>query len=439
MVVENWNRKVWQLAGPIVLANVSVPLLGLVDTAVVGHLPGPEYIGGVAVGSIIFSIIFFSFNFLRMGTTGLTAQAHGAGDFDEVRATLARAIVIGVGIGVVFVSLQVPIALLGLVIAGPSETVEPLARSYFDIRIWGAPATFINYALVGWFIGIHNTRATLIHQVFMNGINIVLDLVFVVGFDMGVQGVALATLIAEYSAALLGFWLVCRNLAPMAGRLHQEQVLNPVQLRRMLSVNRNILIRSLCLQTAFVLFTAIGARMSDTLLAANAILLNFQLLLSFFLDGFAQAAEALVGGAIGRKDRAQFRAAVKASSIWALVFAVLYSAVYFAFGEHLINLMTNVEAVREVARLYLPWAAISPLISFWSFQLDGIYIGATHAREMRNSMATALLFYLVALVVLIPLWDNHGLWASFMILMIVRAITLGWGYPKIEREIEANS
>ncbi|MGY9001721.1 MAG: MATE family efflux transporter [Rhodospirillales bacterium] len=420
MVVENWNRKVWQLAGPIVLANVSVPLLGLVDTAVVGHLPGPEYIGGVAVGSIIFSIIFFSFNFLRMGTTGLTAQAHGAGDFDEVRATLARAIFIGV-------------------IAGPSETVEPLARSYFDIRIWGAPATFINYALVGWFIGIHNTRATLIHQVFMNGINIVLDLVFVMGFDMGVQGVALATLIAEYSAALLGFWLVCRNLAPMAGRLHQEQVLNPVQLRRMLSVNRNILIRSLCLQTAFVLFTAIGARMSDTLLAANAILLNFQLLLSFFLDGFAQAAEALVGGAIGRKDRAQFRAAVKASSIWTLVFAVLYSAVYFAFGEHLINLMTNVEAVREVARLYLPWAAISPLISFWSFQLDGIYIGATHAREMRNSMATALLFYLVALVVLIPLWDNHGLWASFMILMIVRAITLGWGYPKIEREIEANS
>ena len=416
MVVENWNRKVWQLAGPIVLANVSVPLLGLVDTAVVGHLPGPEYIGGVAVGSIIFSIIFFSFNFLRMGTTGLTAQAHGAGDFDEVRATLARAIFIGV-----------------------SETVEPLARSYFDIRIWGAPATFINYALVGWFIGIHNTRATLIHQVFMNGINIVLDLVFVVGFDMGVQGVALATLIAEYSAALLGFCLVCRNLAPMAGRLHQEQVLNPVQLRRMLSVNRNILIRSLCLQTAFVLFTAIGARMSDTLLAANAILLNFQLLLSFFLDGFAQAAEALVGGAIGRKDRAQFRAAVKASSIWTLVFAVLYSAVYFAFGEHLINLMTNVEAVREVARLYLPWAAISPLISFWSFQLDGIYIGATHAREMRNSMATALLFYLVAVVVLIPLWDNHGLWASFMILMIVRAITLGWGYPKIEREIEANS
>mgnify|MGYP006426063083 FL=1 len=439
MIDENWNRKVWHLAGPIVLANVSIPLLGLVDTAVVGHLPGPQYIGGVAVGTIIFSIIFFSFNFLRMGTTGLTAQAQGAGDFDEVRATLARGVFLGIGIGIAFVALQVPILWLGLTIAGPSETVAPLAQSYFDIRIWGAPATFINYALVGWFIGIHNTRATLIHQIFMNGINIILDLVFVMGLDMGVEGVAYATLIAEYGAAVLGFWLVRRNLAPMAGRLHLEQVRNPIQMRRMMSVNRNILLRSLCLQTAFVLFTSIGARMGDTVLAANAILLNFQLLLSFFLDGFAQAAEALVGDAIGARDRARFRAAVKASSIWALAFALLYSVIYFAFGGQLIDLMTNVETVQEVARIYLPWVAVSPLLSFWSFQLDGIYIGATRAREMRNSMATALLFYLIGLLVLIPLWGNHGLWASFMILMIVRSITMGWGYPKIEREVGAET
>ena len=177
--------------------------------------------------------------------------------------------------------------------------------------------------------------------------------------------------------------------------------------------------------------------MGDTVLAANAILLNFQLLLSFFLDGFAQAAEALVGDAIGARDRARFRAAVKASSIWALAFALLYSAIYFAFGGHLIDLMTNVETVQEVARVYLPWVAISPLLSFWSYQLDGIYIGATRAREMRNSMASALLFYLIGLLVLIPLWGNHGLWASFMILMIVRSITMGWGYAKIEREVGA--
>jgi MATE family multidrug resistance protein len=439
MIEENWNRKVWHLAGPIVLANISIPLLGLVDTAVVGHLPGPQYLGGVAVGTIIFSIIFFSFNFLRMGTTGLTAQAQGAGDFDEVRATLARAIFLGIGIGLAFVILQMPIAWLGLTIAGPSETVAPLTRSYFDIRIWGAPATFINYALVGWFIGIHNTRATLIHQVFMNGVNIILDLLFVMELDMGVEGVAYATLIAEYGAAALGFWLVRRNLDPMAGRLHLEQIRNPLQMRRMMSVNRNILMRSLCLQTAFVLFTSIGARMGDNVLAANAILLNFQMLLSFFLDGFAQAAEALVGDAIGAKDRTRFRAAVKASSIWALVFALVYSLIYFVFGEQLIGLMTNLETVQVVAQIYLPWVAISPLVSFWSYQLDGIYIGATRAREMRNSMATALLFYLIGLLVLIPLWDNHGLWASFMILMIVRAITMGWGYPKIEREVGAET
>jgi MATE family multidrug resistance protein len=228
-------------------------------------------------------------------------------------------------------------------------------------------------------------------------------------------------------------------LDPMAGRLHLEQIRNPLQMRRMMSVNRNILMRSLCLQTAFVLFTSIGARMGDNVLAANAILLNFQMLLSFFLDGFAQAAEALVGDAIGAKDRTRFRAAVKASSIWALVFALVYSLIYFVFGEQLIGLMTNLETVQVVAQIYLPWVAISPLVSFWSYQLDGIYIGATRAREMRNSMATALLFYLIGLLVLIPLWDNHGLWASFMILMIVRAITMGWGYPKIEREVGAET
>jgi len=435
MAEENWNRQVWRLAGPIILANMSLPILGAVDTAVVGHLPGPQYIGGVSVGAIIFNFIYYGFNFLRMGTTGFTAQAYGARDGDEVRASLARALIVAAALGAILILFQWPIAEAALGLIGASDAVEPLARGYFDIRIWGAPATLANFAILGWFIGIHNTRAALILQVFMNGLNIVLDLWFVLGLGWGVEGVAAATLISEVSAGVLGLWLVARNVGMIKGRWRLDLTLERTPLRRMLGINRDILIRSMCLQTAFVLFTMVGARLGDDILAANAVLLVFQFMLSYGLDGFAHAVEALAGGAIGSGSRERFRGAVKASTIWAVIVAGAYVLVYGLGGTLLIDLITNIEDVRAGARAYLPWAVLSPIVSVWSFQLDGIYIGATRGREMRNSMAAALVFYVLALAVLAPVLANHGVWLAFMVLMVVRAVTLGRGYRELERSI----
>ncbi len=437
MTDENWNRRVWRLAGPIILSNISVPLLGIVDTAVVGHLPGPQYIGAVAVGALIFSFVYWGFGFLRMGTGGFVAQALGAGDADEVRASLARALMLAGVLGLGVVALQGPIAWVSLALIAPSDTVLPLADSYVGIRIWGAPAALANYAILGFFIGIQNTRAALAVQVAMNGANIILDLLFVLGFGWGVEGVAIATLISEVGAAGLGLWLVARNLGSVGGRWRWRLIRDPARLRRLFAVNRDIFIRTLCLIGAFALFTALGARMGDVVLAANAILFNFHTLMAYALDGFAHAAETLVGSAFGAGDRRQFRAVVRATTIWALVFSGVFTLLYLAFGTTLVDLMTTVPEVRETAYAYLPWVVALPLISIWSFQLDGIYIGTTHSAEMRNAMVLSVALYIAAVFVLMPLMGNHGLWLARVILMVARGVTLGLGYRRIERAVGA--
>ncbi len=435
MTAENWNRKTWRLAGPVIISNISVPLLGIVDTAVVGHLPGPEFLGSVAVGALIFSVIYQGRNFLRMGTTGLTAQSLGARDADEVRAWLARAGFLALVVGTVLIAVQVPILWASLEIVNPGPEIRPLTGDYFSIRIWGAPMALLNFAMLGWFFGIQNTRAALATQIFMNGVNIVLDLWFVLGLGWGVEGVAWATLISEVGAVGLGLWLVGRNLRRVGGQWHLGRAVDGGRLARMLRVNGDILVRSLCLQAAFVTVTAVGARMGDVILAANAVLLNFQLLSAYALDGFANAAEALTGEAVGARDRGRFRQAVKATSLWALVFSAAFTLAYLAMGPLFIDLMTGVEEVREAARVYLPWVIFLPMISVWSFQLDGIFIGATWTAEMRNGMVISLAFFAAALVVLIPNLDNHGLWLTFSLFMAIRALTLGAFYPRLERTI----
>ena len=427
------NRRVWQLTVPIMFANLSVPLLGAVDTAVMGHLPDAFYLGAVAVGATIVHFIFWGFGFLRMGTAGLAAQAFGARNGLEIRVVLARAGLLGVGLGAALLLLQWPIAQIGLILFEASDQVEGLAETYFFIRIWSAPAVLVNYAIVGWFIGVQNTRAVMILQVFMNGLNIILDLWFVLGLEWDVAGVAAATVIAEFTALALGVLMVRRELRRIPGSWQGMNLRDADKIRQLVAVNRDIFIRTACLMFAFAFFTARGAKLGDNTLAANAVLIQFQQFLSFGLDGFAHAAEALVGGAVGARDRRTLRLAVKICGLWAAVIAAAYTLVYAAVGPVIIGWLTDLEAVRALSGEFLIWVIISPIVSVWSFTLDGVFIGATRTAEMRNGMIISLAIYLAAVFALQPVLGNHGLWLAFTIFMAARAVTLAVVYPNVER------
>ncbi len=431
------HSRVWRLAWPVILSNLSVPLLGAVDTAVMGHLPDPAYIGGVAIGGLIFSYIYWGFGFLRMGTTGLVAQAAGAGDSDEARAVLARAGLLAMALALLVILAQGVIETVAFAAIGASERVESLAGEYFRIRIWGAPAALANYVALGFLFGRQRMRAALLLTVVMNGLNIGLDLLFVVGFGWGIEGVAAATLIAEWSAMILGLGLIAAGLRPMGGRWRRDRILDRARIAAVLRVNADIFVRTLCLVSAFAWLTARSATLGDVVLAANAILLNFQTFMAFGLDGFAHAAEALVGGAVGARDRRVLRDAVRVTTIWAGLVAIVFAAVYLVLGPSIIAAMTGIAEVRAVAETYLPWAIVSPLVSVWSFQFDGIFIGATRTAEMRNGMILALAAFLLSAWLLMPPLGNNGLWLAFLIFMAVRGVTLGLWYPRIARALAA--
>ncbi len=412
-----------------------MPLLGAVDTAVMGHLPHAYYLGAVAIGATVIQFIYWGFGFLRMGTTGLTAQAYGANQPAEVRANFQRAAILGLVISLFLWALQYPIINVALHLFEASTQVEELARAYFNIRIWSAPAVLINYCLIGWFIGIHNTRLAFIVQVWMNLINIVLDLLFVLGFGWGVEGVAAATVIAEISAALLG-WLLYRRQTKIMGSNHEPiKLIDGTKLRRMIAINADIFIRTFCLIFAFAFFTAQAAKFGDAVLAANAVLLQFLHFLSFGLDGFAQAAEALVGQALGAKDRSAFKIAVRTSTIWAVGISITYAIVYWVFGPLIIDLLTDIESVRVVAKEAVIWLVFLPVIGVWPYMLDGIFIGATRSADMRNGMIISLAIFAVAIFFLKAEFGYHGLWFALTIFMAARGITLGVVYPRIEKNI----
>ena len=433
---KSWNRTVWRLAGPIMLSNVSVPLLGIVDTAVVGQLPGAYYIGAVAVGAQIFSVVYWGFGFLRMGTTGFASQSLGADDTDQVRAYLLRAFVIAGIAGLALVALQRPIMWGTLAIIAPSERVAELADAYFSIRIWGAPAVLAGYALLGWFVGIQRTGAVLLLQLGMNVLNITLDLIFVLGLDWGVEGVALATVISEVSAAIFGIWLALRTARTLGGSWRWDLVRQWNRLKRMMTLNRDILFRTLCLEAAFIIFMAIGARMGDTVLAANAVLFLFQGLMAYGLDGFAHAVETLSGHAYGARNLRQFKGAVRATTIWSIGFSVPVAITFWFLGDIAINVMSKTQEVRDVAYVYLPWIAVLPILSVWSFQLDGIFFGMTRAGDMRNAMFVSLVVFVVGVAVLVEPLGNHGLWLAFSIFMVARGLTLGLLFRRLPALIE---
>lgn len=433
----SWRRSVWRLAFPIMLSNVSVPLLGAVDTAVVGHLPDPKYLGAVAVGAMVFNLLYWGLGFLRMGTAGFAAQAHGAGNADELRAVPMRGLMIAVALGVAMALAQGPIGAAAFALLEASRGVEELAHEYFAIRIVGAPAALANYVLLGWFVGIQRPRSALALNVWMNGVNIALDLLFVVGFGWAVAGVAWATVIAEVSATFLALWLLRRHFARIGGRLHRRLVLEPAALRRTLAFNGDVFLRTLCLVGAFLYFTARGAAFGEVTLAANAVLLNFLTFASFVLDAFAYTVQALAGGAIGGRSGSSFRAAVRASFESALATAVVFSLAYAALGPLVIDLLTGIDPVRVAAREYRWWAVVLPLVAVWAYQLDGVFIAAIGGRTMRNAMLVSVAAYAALCATLIPPWGNDGLWAALTLFMAVRGVTLGLRYPALARSLAA--
>ncbi len=426
------HRRILTIALPIVLSNATVPILGIVDTGVVGQMGEAAPIGAVGIGAVILSAIYWVFGFLRMGTTGMVGQARGAGDKAEVAVLLVRALMLAFLAGGAMVVFQGPLFAGAFLVSPASAEVEGLARQYMSIRVWSAPAAIALYGLTGWLIALERTRAVLVLQVTMNGVNIVLDLLFVLGLDWGVQGVGLATFLAEWSGVGLGLWL-CRDAFAGGFWRDRARIFDRVRLAHMAVVNTDILIRSLLLQAIFVSFLFFGADLGDVTLAANQVLLQFLQVTAFAMDGFAFAAEALVAQAIGQRSRGALRRSAILSGQWGLISGVVLAAGFALAGGAIIDIMTTAPDVRAEARSYLPWMVAAPLLGAAPWMLDGIFIGATRTRDMRNMMVLSALCYALALWALMPLFGNHGLWAALILSFVARGATLGWRYPALER------
>ncbi len=434
-----WHRRIWKIALPIMLSNLGLPIVGAVDTAMAGHLPGPEYLGGVGVAALVFGFAFWTFGFLRLSTTGYTAQALGRGDREALKAVVIRAAVLAGAIALPLLLLQGPILALSLAMIEASPAVSLQAALYFDIRIWAAPAVMGNYVVLGALIGLQRTGWALAVQAAVAVVNVALDLLFVLGFGWQVPGLAAATLAAEYLGLAVGTAVL---LAVTPGGPRAWPLAAAVRLaayRPLLALNRDLLIRTLVLSLGFAVFTSLSARLGDVTLAANEVLMMFLTFAAFALDGFANACEAIVGEACGRRDRAALRRAVGVSTLWAGVTAAAASLVFALCGHAVIDLMTDIEAVRRVARDYLPYAALMPLVGVWSFQLDGVFIGATRGRDLRNAMLAAVAIFLPAILLLWHLMGNHGLWLGLMVLFAGRALTLWARYPALVRAVASST
>ncbi|OAI94634.1 MATE family efflux transporter [Pseudomonas putida] len=418
------HHKVWALAAPMILSNISVPLVALVDSTVIGHLPHAHQLGSVAVGASLYTLLVGVLGFLRMGSTGFAAQAAGRSDGDGLRQVLVQGLSLALFFALALGLLAIPLSHLALGLMQPGAELAQGTQDFFTTRLLGLPAALATYALVGWFLGTQNARAPLMILLTTNLLNIVLNLWFVLGLDWGVVGSARASVISEWAAALLGLALTRPSLRAYPGRVVWPLLARWQNWRPMLSVNRDIFIRSLALQGVFFLITVQGARLGEATVAANALLLNGLLVTAYALDGLAHAVEALCGHAIGAGNRDALRRSLTVASGWSLIASLGFAAL-FMFGGHLfIAMQTDIPSVRQTAFEYLPYLALLPLIAVWSYVLDGLFIGATRAREMRDAM-------LLSVVIALPFaWmardlGNHGLWLAFLLFMAVRGVTLG--------------
>ncbi|MCK5831731.1 MAG: MATE family efflux transporter [Methylococcales bacterium] len=419
----------------MILSNISTPLLGLIDAAVLGHLNSENFLAAGTLGGLIFSFIFWGFGFLRMGTTGLTAQAFGENNKDELNWVLIRAIVIALIISIFLLLFHQAIASISFLLLESSDSVELLALKYFEIRIWSAPATLCLYVLMGWFLGRQNVRVPLLVVLITNIVNICLDLLFVNYFDWKIEGVALASVIAEYIGLLIALSSVTFYIRKQNYFWRWEYFARMDKFKAMLLINSHIFVRTWCLIFAFAFFSAQAAKMGAVTLAANSILLNFQNFMAYALDGFAHAAEALVGRAMGAKNRVMGRQAILTACLWSFVVALFFSGLYFYLGQQIINLLTGLTHVKELAYFYLPWVVAMPLVSFLCYLFDGIFIGLMLTKEMRNTMLFSLF------CVYFPLWyftqdmGNQGLWIAMLGFMFARSLTMAivYKYRKVVR------
>ncbi|MDF7659947.1 MATE family efflux transporter DinF [Erwiniaceae bacterium L1_54_6] len=417
------DKTLWRLALPMILSNITVPLLGVVDTAVIGHLDSPIYLGGVAVGSTATSFIFMLLLFLRMSTTGLTAQAFGASNKMALARALTQPLLIALVAGVLFILLRTPVSNLAAALMGGSVAVQQQAQLFIQIRWLSAPATLANLVLLGWLLGVQYARAPVVLLVVGNLVNILLDLLFVLGLHWGVAGAAAATALAEYVTLGVGLFMVARVLKLRGIDFALLKASWRGGAARLFRLNRDIMLRSFLLQICFASLTIFGARIGPDVVAVNAVLLMFLTFTAYALDGFAYAVEACSGEAVGAKDRSQlllvWHAACRQAGLVALLFAMLYALC----GEQIVGLLTSLEELREAADRYLVWQVVMPLVGVWCYLLDGMFIGATRGREMRNSMALAALGYGLSLLTL-PWLGNHGLWLAVTVFLALRGITL---------------
>ena len=437
------ERRLRRMALPIIVSNATVPLLGAVDTAVVGHLPDPAFIGGVALGTVIYTYVHASLNFLRMGTTGPAAQAVGAGKglsegpgWGEVRNILTRAMLFAGVLGLAIVICQTVIVDIGLWALGGSEAVETQTAKYLAIRMWSAPAALAMFVAIGWFYGLEDAKVPLYLQLFANGLNICLDLIFVLGFGWGVEGVAAATVIAEYLAIALAFVLIRRRLATLPAGQGRTRVLDLARIRQMMAVNRDIFIRTLTLITGLAIFMNMSAMQGDVALAANQVLYQMVMIGTYALDGFAHAGETLVGEAYGARNRARVRAVTFAALRWSLGIAVILAAIWAGLGWIGIALLTGIPEVQDLALTYLPYAVAFPIVSFVAFVMDGVFLGATQNRLMRHAMLMSMAVYLAALYLTQPWGGNDGLWLCLLLFFSLRGITLWLFWPRLLRGVE---
>ncbi|MCP3764377.1 MATE family efflux transporter [Domibacillus sp. A3M-37] len=429
------HRSYLALAIPLTISTLTTPLLGAVDTAVAGHLPNPAYIGGVAIGTIIFNTMYWLFGFLRVSTSGFAAQARGANSDIQGVLALARPFFIAILIGTSFIFLQGPIEHLSLQLINPDDDVRTVASEYFSIRIWGAPFTLLSYVILGWLIGMSMIKASLLLQLFMNLTNIILTLLFVNVFDWGTAGIAVATLLSEVIACAAGF-IIAWKVSPFKWKMPPlKRIADPASLKKMMRINRDLFIRTLCLLTVFNLFTAKGTSFGTEVLAANAVLLQIHFIMAYFFDGFSNSSSILVGKAIGSRDESLYKKTVMLSCQWAAFSALFIAGCYYLWSDYILLLFTPMPSVIELAHTYQMWLILFPLSAGLGLILYGVFTGATETASIRNSMILALVLYLIAQFIFVPSYHNHGLWLAFILFSLGRSVFLALYLPKLNRTL----
>jgi len=430
---EVTNRLVLSVAVPMMLAYLTTPLLGIVGTAVVGRLGDAALLGGLAAGAIVFDVVFGTFNSLRASTTGLVAQAHGRRDTVEEIAVLLRSLAASAGVGIVLVCLTSVIVALGVWFVNPESRVAEAMRLYIGIRMLAAPLTLINFSLLGYVLGRGEGKLGLLLQILLNGANITLSILFGLKLGWGLAGVAWGTVGGELLATLAGLVILVPRFSSV-GRSVLTRLFELKAMLRMLALNGDIMVRSFSLLAAFALFTRQGAQLGTVTLAANAVLMNFFLVSGYFLDGFATAAEQLAGRAVGARYEPAFRRAVRLTLVWGFAMAAILSAVFLVFGRVFVALVTTAPEVREMAWAFLPWAALTAVTGVLAFEMDGVFIGATWSRDMRNMMLVSLGVFVLWTFTVGESLGNHGLWAALHAFLIVRGLSLLSLLPRRARQ-----